>query len=585
MDAPPTKRWITENRVEPRYTFWTRANVGEVLPEPPSPLGWDLVWEGACVSGWRDLFIQRMGMAPDELDPFRAELVGIFGGYAYLGASVFRVWAGRTPGMTPTTIDEVYFGDHPDVPPYVAEDWHTNPRTTEIMSEWLNWATAELTQDELEADRAESLRLRAARPDFSAMSEAALLGCMISMRPLFRRLFHQHINQSIGASVGPGILGQLCTSVGQPTWTMRLMVGFGEVDSAAPSYAMWELGRTVRASGSLTALFDGGVKGLCDRVRAAGDPDSVGFVAEFDRFIAEFGSRGANEWDLIAQVWEVNPDVALAAIDRMRTAGDEASPRHKTQERAAERLDIEHRIRTALAGDAVALGALEVGLRSAATFVPGRERSKTTIIRTIHETRMATIELGHRFTAQGRLNAPSDVFLLFLDELTEMVAGNLANVPDLIAERTVYRSWLASLEPPFILKGTTTPNVEWPRKGSRVVANAAVGEVIQGVPGCPGMATGRARVILDPSDPTALEPGEILVAPCTDPSWTPLFVSAAAVIVDVGAALSHAVIVSRELGIPCVPSALDATRRIPDGALVSVDGDAGTVTILDLPGT
>ena len=68
----------------------------------------------------------------------------------------------------------------------------------------------------------------------------------------------------------------------------------------------------------------------------------------------------------------------------------------------------------------------------------------------------------------------------------------------------------------------------------------------------------------------------------TDPSWTPLFVTAAAVVVDIGAALSHAMIVSRELGIPCVPSALDATKRIPDGALIEVDGTAGTVTILSL---
>ena len=91
-------------------------------------------------------------------------------------------------------------------------------------------------------------------------------------------------------------------------------------------------------------------------------------------------------------------------------------------------------------------------------------------------------------------------------------------------------------------------------------------------------------MILDPSDPAALQPGDVLVAPGTDPSWTPLFVPAAAVVVDVGAALSHAVIVSRELGIPCVPSAVDATRRIPDGAIVSVDGDNGTVTLVALPG-
>ena len=90
-------------------------------------------------------------------------------------------------------------------------------------------------------------------------------------------------------------------------------------------------------------------------------------------------------------------------------------------------------------------------------------------------------------------------------------------------------------------------------------------------------------MVLDSHDPTALEPGDVLVAPLTDPSWTPLFVPAGGVIVDVGAPLSHAIIVSRELGIPCAVSVTDATRRIPDGTLVQVDGGSGQVTILELP--
>jgi pyruvate,water dikinase len=89
-------------------------------------------------------------------------------------------------------------------------------------------------------------------------------------------------------------------------------------------------------------------------------------------------------------------------------------------------------------------------------------------------------------------------------------------------------------------------------------------------------------VITNADDPSALEPGEILVAPLTDPSWTPLFVPAAAVVVDVGAPFSHAAIVSRELGIPCVVSAIDATNRIPDGALLEVDGTTGKVTVLEV---
>jgi pyruvate,water dikinase len=87
-------------------------------------------------------------------------------------------------------------------------------------------------------------------------------------------------------------------------------------------------------------------------------------------------------------------------------------------------------------------------------------------------------------------------------------------------------------------------------------------------------------VVLDPFDPRGLEPGDVLVAPVTDPAWTPLFVPAAAVVVDVGAQITHAVIVSRELGIPCVVSVTGATRKIPDGAMVTVDGTNGTVTLL-----
>ena len=112
------------------------------------------------------------------------------------------------------------------------------------------------------------------------------------------------------------------------------------------------------------------------------------------------------------------------------------------------------------------------------------------------------------------------------------------------------------------------------------VEPVAKGDVLQGNAGCAGVVRGRARVILDPADPSALEEGDILIAPNTDPSWTPLFIPAGGVVVDVGALNSHSIIVSRELGIPCVVSVVNATRRIPDGAMIEVNGDLGTVTIL-----
>ena len=150
-------------------------------------------------------------------------------------------------------------------------------------------------------------------------------------------------------------------------------------------------------------------------------------------------------------------------------------------------------------------------------------------------------------------------------------------------EREALLAEVAALQEPFLF--TTRPDMaSYPRRDSVVITpGRPTARQVHGVPGCPGIAKGIARVITDSHDPTSLAPGDILVAPITDPSWTPLFVPAAGVVVDVGAPLSHAIIVSRELGIPCVVSATDATKRIPDGALVEVNGDTGVVTVLSLP--
>jgi phosphoenolpyruvate synthase/pyruvate phosphate dikinase len=127
--------------------------------------------------------------------------------------------------------------------------------------------------------------------------------------------------------------------------------------------------------------------------------------------------------------------------------------------------------------------------------------------------------------------------------------------------------------------GAALPLSQWPKRGAREVEVATPGTVLTGTGGAGGVARGRARVVLDPSDPFALEPGDILIAPNTDPAWTPLFVPAAGVVVEVGAVGSHAMIISRELGIPCVVSVQDATRRIPADAMIILDGTAGTVTV------
>ena len=577
-------RWIEDAPYRPRTPFWTRANVGEVLPLPPTPAGWDLVFANeGTVAGWRDCAVERLGFEEHELDPDvnLTEVVAVFGGYAYLGATFNRVWAERAPGMTAADIDLAYFGDHPDVPPYEPEDWHQNEHTTAVTTEWLGWVMGTMDQSELEAQRLEAREIRADRPDYSTMTDGDLLEYIHSLRPICRRLFNMHINQSAAASIAPGVLAAVTAAVGRPEAAMRIMAGVGGVDSAAPSYAMWELSRLVAADEAVTALFDAGPDGLDERLRSS--DAATGFVAALDDFIAEYGSRGPNEWDIGAETWETDPGLVLAMVDRMRLQPDDQDPRNENAARAAEREALSAEIAAMVEGDPEAHGQFLAAVASAGTFLPGRERSKTNIIRVIGEIRLAARELERRAVERGDLAASGDIQFLFVDELEALAKGELADGPALVAERRAHYDHLLTLEPPFIINGPPPPISEWSsRSDAPAAAPVEAGDGIQGLPGCPGTYRGTARVVLDPADPQALEPGDILVAPHTDPAWTPLFVPAGGVVVDVGAALSHAIIVSRELGIPCVVSATHATKRIPDGALVEVNGDAGTITVLEL---
>ena len=125
------------------------------------------------------------------------------------------------------------------------------------------------------------------------------------------------------------------------------------------------------------------------------------------------------------------------------------------------------------------------------------------------------------------------------------------------------------------------PISEVPRKGASSAERATVGAVFNGAAASQGIVEGRARVVLGTDAIGEFEPGEILVAPQTDPSWTPLFMVASAVVVNTGSMGSHAMIVARELGIPCVAGLPGATEMFKSGDLLRVDGAKGTIEVLE----
>lgn len=575
--------WVVGSEPSTRYPLWTRANVGEVFPDPVAPLSFTLAMRELVEGAWRDALVKIGGFTHDEFAPDHMETLGVFGSYCYLNASVTRILGERAPGLSAQAMDDLFFGSQPGIPPYEPAPGDVNEERTAEIGATFQWAmtTDRLDEPTNSAELVDGLRLNRP-PNLDSMSNSELWSYtrnLISSH--FRRLFSEHIYVTFLSTVPVGALSQICAAVGRPADAMRVISGVGDVESAAPSMEMWKLGRQVTLDPELTAAFDAGVDDLLDRIQSGG-PASQAFLKDFNTFLQHYGARGPKEWEIRSHTWETRPELALAAIDRMRLAGNDAAPETRHAHMAANRERVASEIAGMLEGDDDTRNTFLASARAATVFQAGRERTKTNCIKLIHEGRMAMHTVGRRMVAEGKADDIADFGLLKADEIEGWLEDPTPYRDEIRRRRDLMHEYAIRKEP-FVFYGTQPDPSTWPLRSDAGIERAQPGEVLQGFPGCPGVVTGIARVVLDPADPTALGPGEILVAPMTDPSWTPLFVSAGGVIVDVGAAQSHAMIVSRELGIPCVPSVTDATRRIPHGATVEVNGDAGTVTVLQLP--
>src|SRR5690606_19730590 len=358
-----------------------------------------------------------------------------------------------------------------------------------------------------------------------------------------------HLRMVYEGSVVTGALDQAVAEMGDPSLAIRLMGGLGDIASAEPNQAMWDLSRMVTADAELTAEFERGVADLDARLRTGTSEAVKAFVAEVDKFLYDYGSRSTDEWSAAPKTWETHPSIPLGMIDRMRLQSDDKEPARQAARLRAEREQLVAHVREQLGANQEALGQFEAVLASAELYSRAREQSKSNWVRILHEARLPIWELGNRYVTKGVFGEPEDITMLLESELVQFSKDPQSFVP-VIEERWEWYDALDELEPPFFVDGEIPPVTTWPKKKDPAHQPAEPGTVLEGLGACPGSATGVARVITDPEDAPDLEPGEILVAPMTDPGWTPIFTSAAAVVVNVGSPMSHAAIVSRELGIP-----------------------------------
>ena len=570
-------RWIIEGEIDPRWPINTRGNIGEVFPEVLTSLSFHYGVVGA-ERAWRSAYADLGIAKKDDFSKDDPVIIGLYGGYAYLNLSYLRMMGVRAPGSSAEAIDVAFFGEG-DPPPYEPRKGDRSLVSSLKILRTVLKALGTKSLPEPATDSFERVAaFEAKRPPLDAPDDE-LLAYMDSFAAVFEPVFANHMKTTALAAIVSGILADAAAAAGEPGLVTHLIGAAGDVRSAEYSQALYAIALEVRNTPAVAASFDEGVEGLLDRLAAI--PDAEGFLADFSSFIAEHGHRGPNDWELSGRTWDNTPELALSAIDAMRKADHDLSPSARLGDDEAKRRAAIDRVRPHV--KLIDRLNFDKAVKAAPFWAQGREATRDRAVRLSLPVKQVYRELVRRAAERG--GDPDPVSVALLDPRDEL-RSYLQDPPSMLEvmeERAELFARYTAVEPVFFISSQDeVPTLEELEANQREHADAAAtGAVLTGDAGCSGVARGKARVILDPADGSDLLPGEILVAPLTDPSWTPLFLPAAAVIVNVGALMSHAVIVSRELAIPCVVAVENATERIRTGMSIEVDGTAGTVTIID----
>jgi len=359
-----------------------------------------------------------------------------------------------------------------------------------------------------------------------------------------------------------------------------LLCGEGGMISAEPA-------KRVREMAALVADDAQAVATLCDGPRRAIDSwlqTAPAFRERYDDYIDKFGDRCLEELKLESLTLHDQPLTLLRSVGQFARRFGAAGMIAEGSTEAQLRSQAERRVTEKLGGSRLRHTVFAWVLRQTRERVRDRENLRFERTRLFGRVRRIYVELGKRFHATGRIADPRDIFYLTVEEALGFVEGTTATA-DLAAltalrkqEFDRYRESAAPADR-FTTRGAVHLGNPFCAEHPPIVPE---GDALKGIGCCPGVVKARARVITDPHN-AVIEPGEILVAPRTDPGWIMLFPSAAGLLVEHGSLLSHSAIVAREMGIPAIVSISGVTAWAHTGDWLEMDGSTGAVRKIEPP--
>lgn len=508
-------------------SLWTTTNIREAIPGVPTPLTWS-IFGPAGENALRAGFAQIGALSPAEAAvPADTHdwIMGIFYGRCAMRVDILASWADRVPGGSGESLVRQFFSAVPG-------SLHSAPQRRYYLRVAARMAIPYLALPA--ALRRNRRRVQAFWTQASA--EASDLG-----------------QSAAGALFDAGV------DHFRESLSLQTRMAFSGVQTATELLGRATSGTAIAAH-ALMAGYRGHEETRLVKDLWACSRDRLGV----DEFVRRYGYHGWHEGELSSRTWRDDRSMLLPQIEAYRDRPDSENPQLAESQRMFARRRLERALLAELPRHRRPFGRFAVNFAS--YYLPMRGVSKVAFLQGLDVIRLSARRLGWFLADEGMLDDPDDVFYLTRQEVRSALPADPQAV---VGERKAARIRYGELEVPDSWSGMAQP--------ARPAASRA--DRIDGTPASPGVVEGTARVVLDPIE-AVVEPGDILVARETDPSWASLMFLASGLVADIGGLMSHTAIVARELGIPCVVNTGSASRTIATGDRIRIDGTTGCLEVL-----
>ena len=554
---------MTEPDARTGPDVWTNANLKDVLPGLVSPLSWSILGDQL------DDAIRMQYARRNYTWPMQRRAIRRFWGRAYFNMSLFQQAGYEVFGAPPEDLIAQLGG--------ASARGYTPPDSPgcRLRSRWLRNIVSALRffkklQREAPSRFANVMQQwRQEQQHIPNFDRQDLIEALLTQAQSNLPFLVFHLDLTAALNVNLAILRQLMRRFlpeAEDGLYADLVTGLGDVYSADHSYQLWELSRQARQMPEAMAFL---ARRDWRNWREALAPTAL--AAPWQAFLETYGHRGLYEVDVANPRWLEQPDYLfdmLASYAALEPDSPPFDPQAQTQRRqhaeAATARQMPFWLRPLF----------RRVLRRTQTFSRYREQSKSHLVRLIDLARQVCLRAGDLLAQEGLLDDRDAVFFLERDDLVAALRGEVdgAFIQRRLAQRQLEQQRYGALQPPDMIVGDQ-PVYETSLNDSS--------DVLSGLASSPGRVVGTARILRTPQDGARLQAGDILVAPSTDPGWTPLFLLASGLVMETGGYLSHGAIVAREYGIPAVLNVRHAMQRIPDGATIILDGGAGVIQLAD----